>query len=405
MSEKFYKVDLHVHTPASKCYKGEKTEKGYWEILQSAVDNGVRMIAITDHNTVAGYEKLIELRENTIREYDIIQKYNISHEEKRVIEEKVNLFNKVSIIMGVEITLNPGVHIIVLGDENSKEDIDSLLMDIGYLPENQGSDNDIVTEMDVKCFLSDERLSDKIILAPHIDSDKGIWNALEGNYRATVLKSSTITGITCNNTLQLNKIKDLARNDPLYKRNKPFVCINASDAHIPSSIGEKHSFFKLKDFSFADLKKAFDSPEEFISDTERQDFMDYVKKCAEYKPTIYINDIKNIKMACYAILNYGYGCILIGINRDYQQTGINMPCEKIEELVESEFKTIQDHNNSRYASYKMKLEKLGNGKSIGIIIADSEESRLWIDNLNDVYIYCEKSGYKVAGIREIETII
>ena len=30
MDSKFYKVDLHVHTPASKCYTGDKTENGYW---------------------------------------------------------------------------------------------------------------------------------------------------------------------------------------------------------------------------------------------------------------------------------------------------------------------------------------------------------------------------------------
>ena len=352
MNEKFSKVDLHVHTPASKCYKGNIEDEGYWQILKSAIENEVILIAITDHNTIAGYEKLIELRDNTIQEYNIIQKYNISDEEKREIQEKVELFSKVSIIMGVEITLNPGIHIIVLCDEQSKTNIDSLLNDLGYSSENRGIDGGIVTKMDINAFLSDERLSDTIVLAPHVDSDNGIWKELDGICRAAVFKSDTITAITCNNSKQLNKIKELTRNDPSYKRTKPFVYINASDAHEQSSIGEKHSYFKLKDFSFFDLKKAFNSPEEYISDTERQDFIDYVKKCVEYKPTIYLEDTSDLEKACYALLNHGYGCVLLGINRDFQQNGIQSTYERIEEEIDFMFKSIQDINNSRYVSYK-----------------------------------------------------
>lgn len=405
MSTKFYRVDLHVHTPASKCYTGDKTENGYWEIIRCAVNNNVRMIAITDHNTLSGYEKLIELREKTYQEFSFIQKYTIPEEEKAALEEKVKLLKSVSIIMGVEITLNPGVHIIVLCDEAEKQDIDSLLNDIGYSSERRGCDSDFVPDMDVKAFLADERLSNKIVLAPHVDSAKGIWNVLEGTYRAAIFKSNTITAITCNNSAQLNKIKELTRNDPGYKRTTPFVCINASDAHNQSSIGEKHSYFKLTEFSFTSLKKAFDEPEEYISDTETQDFIDYVKKCVEYKPTIYLDNTTNLEKACYAILNQGSGCILLGITPNYEQNGILTRYEQIENEIESTFSGIQKKNNSRFVSHRIKLERLGNGKIVGIIIADSDESRLWIDGADTIYSFCEETGFKVASIREIEKII
>ena len=29
MNEKYYKIDLHIHTPASKCYKGAKDDAEY----------------------------------------------------------------------------------------------------------------------------------------------------------------------------------------------------------------------------------------------------------------------------------------------------------------------------------------------------------------------------------------
>lgn len=407
MNDTFYKADLHVHTPASKCYLGDKTENGYWGILRSAVANGVRLIAITDHNTIAGYEKLIELRNNAMQEFNIIQKYNISDEEKRDIQEKVDLFKQVSIIMGVEITLNPGVHIIVLCDEENKDDIDSLLNDLGYSTENRGCDdgNGIVTKMDVNAFLSDERLNGKIVIAPHVDSDKGIWNNLTGTCRAATFKSSAITAITCNNTKQLSKIKELTRNDPTYKRSKPFVCINASDAHKQSTIGTKYSYFKMSVFSFDDLKKAFDSPEDSISDTEKQDFIDYVKRCAEFKSTICVNDIKKLEMACYAILNINSGCILLGITEEYQQYGIPQSCEEIEKTVSQILNKIKSYNDMRYATFKCNTEQLGNGKSIGVVVIESEGSRLWINNANELYVYDATSGYKLAEIKEIEEII
>lgn len=32
--DEFYKVDLHIHTPASTCYKGTKDDEEYFRILK-----------------------------------------------------------------------------------------------------------------------------------------------------------------------------------------------------------------------------------------------------------------------------------------------------------------------------------------------------------------------------------
>ena len=60
---KSYKMDLHIHTPASKCYAGEKCDEQYIQILKSAVEKQLGIIAITDHNTISGYTHLLEIRE------------------------------------------------------------------------------------------------------------------------------------------------------------------------------------------------------------------------------------------------------------------------------------------------------------------------------------------------------
>ena len=48
----WYKMDLHLHTPASNDY--EQPKATYLEWLQAADAKGLDIVAITDHNTVAG---------------------------------------------------------------------------------------------------------------------------------------------------------------------------------------------------------------------------------------------------------------------------------------------------------------------------------------------------------------
>jgi len=55
------KMDLHVHTPASKCYSGENTDEQYVGILRKAIEENIDVLAITDHNTISGYKRLLEI--------------------------------------------------------------------------------------------------------------------------------------------------------------------------------------------------------------------------------------------------------------------------------------------------------------------------------------------------------
>ena len=47
------RMDLHLHTPASNDY--QEPHVSYLDILRQAAARGLDIIAITDHNTVAGY--------------------------------------------------------------------------------------------------------------------------------------------------------------------------------------------------------------------------------------------------------------------------------------------------------------------------------------------------------------
>lgn len=59
-----YKAELHIHTPASKCYKGSKNSDEYIKIIDRANDLGLKIIAITDHNSIEGYKTIIQQKES-----------------------------------------------------------------------------------------------------------------------------------------------------------------------------------------------------------------------------------------------------------------------------------------------------------------------------------------------------
>lgn len=405
MENKFYKVDLHVHTPASKCYVDDKSDESYWKILENAVKNNIKVVAITDHNTISGYEHLMKLKEETLKEYAIIQKYNISEDEKKVIKDKAELFNNVCIILGVEITLNPGVHIIVLCEESEKDELNELLNEVGFSLDNRGADAEILPNMDIKRFLENPKLDGKIVLAPHVDSDKGIWNVLIGQYRADIFRSNQIDAITCNSTSQLTKIQGLVCSDSEYLRKKPFAYINASDAHEPSKVGSKHSFFKLNEFNFNEIKRAIELPEEYISDTEKPEFLEYVEKCSKSNPTICLEKLDDLSKAICAVLNNSYGCILLGIKENFHLSGIDCDDKQLELTIKENLKKIETVNRRiGKIEVRIKIEKLGNGKCACVILFKVDGSCLWTYNDNESYIL-DSNNYKLATIKDIERLI
>src|SRR5688572_25938575 len=59
----YKKLDLHTHTPASKCYKyPDHTPE---QIVREAIDKGLHAIAITDHNTAEWIDKIKEAATGT----------------------------------------------------------------------------------------------------------------------------------------------------------------------------------------------------------------------------------------------------------------------------------------------------------------------------------------------------
>ena len=415
MEDKLYKVDLHIHTPASKCYQGAKTEDEYIQILKRAHENNLDIIAITDHNTIDGYTKLMEIYQRTRDDLKIIERYK--NEANPRIEEDIEkdieilkLYENIVILPGVEITLNPKVHMIVITSDDKVNDIEQLLFEVGYTPDKQGVDSGISINVDIKTFLGNKILSDKVVIAPHVDSDSGIYNELakSGTYRADIMKSPIIDAMTCNNIEQLKRIKNLLSNEPLYVREAPIAFINSSDAHSTDLIGSRVSYIKMEQRNIECLKKACKNPAECIFDISDNGIKTIINRMIKDDKTYVVNDLVRdddlflAKCLC-ACLNEGIRTIIFGVSPDNEEiAGIKVSYEDMKSSLLAAIKML----NSKTSPFSPRLgyESLGNGRNVYFIFLDTPKYNFWyFEETQETYTLIE--GVQKAKLYDIERLI
>jgi histidinol phosphatase-like PHP family hydrolase len=105
----WYKMDLHLHSPASADWQEPGVH--YLDLLHRAEMQGLDIIAITDHNTVAGCIAL----QAEIEQLDLLERLGrIQPEEKRRLEEYRRIGNKILVLPGFEFTATLGFHVLAI---------------------------------------------------------------------------------------------------------------------------------------------------------------------------------------------------------------------------------------------------------------------------------------------------
>ena len=103
----WYKMDLHLHTPASADW--QEPGVSYLDLLHRAEMQGLDIIAITDHNTVAGCAAL----QAEIEELGLLERLGrIQPDEQRRLEEYRRIGNRMLVLPGFEFTATFGFHIL-----------------------------------------------------------------------------------------------------------------------------------------------------------------------------------------------------------------------------------------------------------------------------------------------------
>ncbi|MFM7175708.1 MAG: PHP domain-containing protein, partial [Caldilinea sp.] len=106
---RWYKVDLHLHTPASHDY--EEPGTSYLDWLRKAAQQGLEMVAITDHNTVAG---ISAIRKELDWLTQLEAQGRLTDPERARLQGWREAANQVVVLPGFEFTATFGFHILAI---------------------------------------------------------------------------------------------------------------------------------------------------------------------------------------------------------------------------------------------------------------------------------------------------
>ena len=238
----FHKLDLHTHTPASKCYL-DKTHTPE-QIIQAALDQGLSAIAITDHNTA----EWIDWMKAAAADSGLV------------------------IFPGVEISMEQ-YHVVALFDPSvSQKDVENFLGSLDIKAEDYGRSETICPKNIYEVLAKVHERNGLAILA-HIDTYKGAFfeqvktndNGKPSIPQAVrkLFNEGNYDAVECVN----GKLPDGFDSEHQFAR---FPAVyQASDNPHPEErkkhsffgIGELYSWFKLDQIDLEGLRQSFADPD------------------------------------------------------------------------------------------------------------------------------------------------
>ncbi|MFC2053150.1 TrlF family AAA-like ATPase [Chloroflexota bacterium] len=239
---KFYKLDLHTHSPASKCYN-DKTHTPD-QIVQAALEQELDAIAITDHNTAEWIDAMKKASQDT----DLV------------------------IFPGVEISMNEGFHLVAVFSPNvDQKHVEGFLGAIDIKPDDFGKQESICKKGVYDVFDKIHEREGLAILA-HIDKPKGAFFELakERNGKVRVPQSCSqlfndphYDAVEC----IVGQFPDGFDEAHKFKRFPAFY--QASDnpdpekptRHSLDGLANMYSWFKMDQVEIEGLRQCFADPE------------------------------------------------------------------------------------------------------------------------------------------------
>ena len=167
----WYRVDLHLHTPASADY--QEPEVTYLDILRKAEFRGLDIIAFTDHNTVAGYAAMMQ-------EIDrLAYLENLGRalpDEMRTLAEYRRLLDKVLVLPGFEFTATFGFHILgIFAPQTPIRQIEHILLSLNVPADTLDTGSSIVgASADVLTAYRVINQAGGLCIAAHVNSAHGV---------------------------------------------------------------------------------------------------------------------------------------------------------------------------------------------------------------------------------------
>ncbi|HHS97219.1 MAG TPA: PHP domain-containing protein [Chloroflexi bacterium] len=351
------RVDLHLHTPASADY--QEPGVSYLDILREAERKGLDIIAFTDHNTVAGYRKMME----EIRQLELLEQLGrLRKDEKERLQEYRRLRERVLVLPGFEFTAMFGFHILGIFDpETDVRELEFLLRQLNIPLEklDEGS-MEVGATADVLTAYRTIAEAGGIVIAAHANSSHGVA------MRGFGFGGQTRIAYTQDPHLHALEVTDLDKKGPrttarFFDGSKPeyprrMRCIQGSDAHRLTrdpdnphnlGVGDRVTEVLLPEVSFKALRAVFLGDDFALTrpyrPTARAPF-DHVQAAREEGPSI-VQDFHERHTRrgghLYAILadicafaNTNGGTLYIGVSADASEPplGVANPRQVIQTI-------------------------------------------------------------------------
>lgn len=164
-------MDLHLHSMASADWKEPGATWLDW--LYKCEQRGLDVVAITDHNTVAG---VAQLRKEIERLQWLEAENRLRPNERRELDEYRRLGDKILVLPGFEFTATFGFHLLgIFPPETSVRQLEHILLDL-HVPADrldQGS-TEVGATTDVLTAYKIIRQAGGLVIAAHANSTHGV---------------------------------------------------------------------------------------------------------------------------------------------------------------------------------------------------------------------------------------
>lgn len=233
---KSFRTDLHIHTVLSPCADLEMTPQ---KIVEKAVEAGLQIIGITDHNSTLNAEVVRQLGNG----------------------------KGILVLMGAEVTTREEVHCLAFFEDTEKRKIFQTFLDenniripnpdghFGYQPVVDADEN--ILEM-IPYFLTAalkkniDEISQKVVelggifIPAHVNRQmNGLFAQLGFLPPDLHFDALGITGKTISSDVRKQ-----------YNLKESITLVRNSDAHFPEQIGTSYSVFEMEEASFTEIRMA-----------------------------------------------------------------------------------------------------------------------------------------------------
>ncbi|MCY4106385.1 MAG: putative DNA binding domain-containing protein [Chloroflexi bacterium] len=168
---KWYRMDLHLHTPASDDY--QEPDATILDILRKAEFRGLDIIALTDHNSVQGYARMLQEVEQLL----FLERLGrLEAEEAARLAEFQRLSDALLVLPGFEFTATFGFHVLgIFAPGTTVSFLEHLLLSLNVPPEALQKGSSVVgASADVLTAYRMIYEAGGICIAAHVNSAHGV---------------------------------------------------------------------------------------------------------------------------------------------------------------------------------------------------------------------------------------